>query len=209
MSLDSNTVALSQEELDKLFSKGGNTEPSNIHRQAEKNIDPKNIFLTEDELRSVKEKFSSIIAVFKSEIDKTYSDFGKRKIFVSNLEQMSLLDFFEEASPLDFLYEIDFSERKTFLKLDQHLFPAISGLDFKQNRGTNIFQSEALKTLIVPHLSGAVTKGKKKQIRTKIIANDPGISVSINWNEDFKSFGVEKFFVPKETFEFLSKESLL
>ncbi|MBQ3671583.1 MAG: hypothetical protein II921_08935 [Treponema sp.] len=214
----SNNISLSQEELDKLFA-GKQKEKREIPVKQETRINPKLIFLSEDELQSTKEKLSAITERFKKTIDSIYSDIKTRKMFVTAVSQTSMLDFFEDACDHDFLYAIDISGCKTLLRLDSHLFSALAGMDFDQQRETNMFQTEAMRHLVAAHFADSLIAGHKKTLKAKaeplmfltqdnFLENSTGLLVSINWNENFKSFGVEKFFIPKKTFEFLRENKI-
>ena len=212
------TISLSQDELDKLFS-GAKTAKTEIPVKQEKKINPKLLFLSDAELQSAKEKISLIIEHFKKTFDEIFSDIKTRKIFVTNVIQTSLIDFFEDMGDHDFLYQIDLSGSKLLLRLDSHLFSALAGMEFDQQRETNMFQTETLRRIVADQMAENFIKGFKKKLRAKteplvfltqenFLENSTGLLVSINWNENFKSFGVEKLFIPQKSFAALKAEGI-
>lgn len=216
--MSSNSIALSQEELDRLFSKEPETSPTE-EIKPEKKIDPRNIFLDEKQVESVKTKLSERIEDFREKICSIYSDTKNRKIFVTTIDQISLLDFYTSSQDHDFLFSMLFDGFPSLIKLDSHLFSALAKVDFDKRRETNLFQSEALKKLVVEHLAASMIKGKEENIGSKVeslvtlsqenfIENSAGLLVSINWNEDFRSYGVEKLFIPKKTYNFLTEKDI-
>ena len=76
----------------------------------------------------------------------------------------------------------------------------------------NFFQSEVLKEFVVNFLAGSFARqfsDKFEPVVTSLFEKDKktfrtgktGLNITINWNENLRSFGIEKVFLTQEAVE--------
>ena len=209
---------LSQDELDKLL--GTKTPVSPIIPPKQESTTPKfecTPFATEEQMQRVAKIFTSGTRKIQSEVRKKFSGPKKRKISFLSAEQVCQADFFSAINSNDFIYRLTIQNCECFLKLDSFLFYALAGLSFSINHKTNRFQDESLKSVIVPIFTTSLLKVVKqfpsnleiyteslyKTDLTPLKTEKAGICANLQWNESFKSLGIEKIFISEEFFRFI------
>jgi len=212
-----NNVALSQSEIDKLLGKNFNYEEKNVKpaetirkRSAVKEI------ASAQQLESVKDRMKQIIDSFRGALKESFDESDSRKINITNVELINAEDFENELLYPNFIYKIECKSGIIFIKLDNHLFCALANVSFDRTLKPNKFQAVVLQEEVVPLLVSALLENlssdddsvnitliedNKLKECPEIKSNDTGVLVSINWNENFKSFGVEKIYFCKEMYK--------
>ncbi len=208
--MNANNVSLSQAELDKLLGISSKKEQkksaSPTHSKKNYKTEP---ILTEEELTALQKKFSAILTAFKKNLKKEAGEPAKRILKLTAVENQNIDQFFDTTDPNDFLYKVTFGKTFCIIKLDRFLFSALAGLPVDTMSETNIFQSIALSLTVVTVLadilkkeSGMTSESKSlpltKSDTQKLKTGRTGLSVSFNWNENLRSFGIEKIFLSKQ-----------
>ncbi|MCR4822847.1 MAG: hypothetical protein K5873_08275 [Treponema sp.] len=207
--MENNQVALSQAEVDKLL--GIDSENSSTAVKAKKNYKV-NKFLSEEELSEIQEICKSAYKHFKLDLRNKFGEPKIRKLTITALDQSNIDEFFDTLSDNDFIYELEFAKAKAYVKLDSFLFGALSGLAIDTKHKINFFQSQVLKDFVVSYLAQAFNRQLKEETQVKITSlydqdkkpyatGKTGLLLTINWNENLRSFGIEKIFLTKEVVE--------
>ncbi len=216
--MNANNVSLSQAELDKLLGISNKKE----QKKSASPIDSKQKYkteqiLTEEELTELQKKFSAILTAFKKNLKKEAGEPANRILKLSSVENQNIDQFFDTTDPNDFLYKVTFGRTFCIIKLDRFLFSALAGLPVDTMSETNIFQSIALSLTVVMVLSDLIKKEIEitselkslpltKTDAQKLKTGRTGVCVSFNWNENLRSFGIEKIFLPKQIAKKLIKK---
>lgn len=209
--MENNQVALSQAEVDKLLGVSSDSASSSGAKKEKKSYKVKE-FLSVEQLEEVREVCKNVYKHFKLDLRSKFGEPKIRKLTISSLDQANINEFFDTISENDFLYEVSFDKGKAFIKLDSFLFGALSGMTIDTKHKINFFQSEVLKEFVVSFLAGSFArqfKEKSEAVVTSLFERDKkpfctgktGLSLTINWNENLRSFGIEKIFLTKELVE--------
>ena len=204
--MENNQVALSQSEVDKLLGIQRDSKPS--EPVAKKQYKVKN-FLSEAQLNEVRDMCKLVYKYFKLSLRKKFGEPKIRKLTITSLEQQNIDEFFDTLTDNDFVYEAKFGKAKAYIKFDSFLFGALSGMTIDTKHKINYFQSEVLKDFVAQFLLEGFARQLKKNCKTELksIYNEnkesfktgkTGLCVAINWNENLRSFGIEKIFLTKE-----------
>ena len=172
-------VALSQDEVDKLMGLIPADSPAPKSKKKLYKIDS---FLNEQQFSELREVCKNVYKYFKLSLRKKFGEPKIRKLTITSLDHQNINEFFDSVTDNDFIYEAKFGRAKAYIKLDSFLFGALSGMKIDTKHKINVFQSEVLNSF---------RKGKT------------GVCVSINWNENLRSFGIEKVFLSKELIELM------
>lgn len=211
-----NNVSLSQSEVDRLL--GIDT------KEEEKR--PKKVFerrkiATEEEIGKFGELMKRFSTILKAHLKTVFSEQGVRKITPASIEQMSREEFMYEAGENEFLFLVEIKSHEFLLKFDSFLFCALAGISFNISHRTNLFQNEAIRTVVAPIVVEDLLKAARKWEKISNVHINPlydlpaleglktktaGISAAFTWNEGFKSLGIEKIFFQKEFLDFLLTE---
>ena len=204
--MENNQVALSQAEVDKLL--GIKTDSPSEVKKERKSYKIKE-FLSAEQIEEIREICKSVYKRFKLDLRAKFGEPKIRKLTLTSLEQVNIDEFFDGISENDFLYEVTFGSAKSFIKLDSFLFGALSGMSIDTKHKINFFQSEVLKEFVVHFLAqsfarqfneksepavASLFEKEKKPFKT----GETGLCLTINWNENLRSFGIEKIFLSKE-----------
>ncbi|MBQ9282635.1 MAG: hypothetical protein IJ207_10665 [Treponema sp.] len=209
--MENNQVALSQAEVDKLLGLSSGDRSDSVVKKEKKSYKVKE-FLTPEQLEEVRGVCKSVYKHFKLDLRGKFGEPKIRKLTISSLEQININEFFDTITDNDFLYEVSFGELKAFIKLDSFLFGALSGMNIDTKHKINFFQSEVLKEFVVNFLAGSFARqfsDKFEPVVTSLFEKDKktfrtgktGLNITINWNENLRSFGIEKVFLTQEAVE--------
>ncbi|MBP5284144.1 MAG: hypothetical protein J6Y93_05710 [Treponema sp.] len=225
--MSENTIKLAQAEIDRLLGKNTDAlkkelkvDDIKVERSVVKNI------LTEKGMDGFDSLMKSVIGEFSLDIKNRYASVRDRKIIVAKTELINAADFEAELTYPAFIYKVDICGAIAFIKLDSFLFCALSGIPFDGRIKINEFQQIVLKNEIIPLLMHAVLNcfgstvsrdvmkisiidEKSFKSDEKIKKNETGVLAIINWNENFKSFGVEKIWLSQEFLGLIKKTKLL
>ncbi|MBQ0052419.1 MAG: hypothetical protein KBT11_10220 [Treponema sp.] len=210
--MENNNVSLSQDEVDKLLGIISHPDDSNQNK-VEKNYNCEKIF-SETELDFMRKDFAGFNTTFLDALKAKFGEPTIRKLTLTAVDQICTEEFFDTVSGNDFLYKVSLNGANVFLKLDSFLFGALSGLRLDPRHKINLFQSEVIRHFVVAIMAETVEKRQEGKVQveslfqkdTKPYANNEcGIGLTINWNENLLSFGVEKIFISKEFFQALKK----
>ena len=209
--MENNHVALSQAEVDKLLGLSGASKPSSQAKKEKKSYKIKE-FLSSEQLEEVREVCKNVYKHFKLDLRAKFGEPKIRKLTLTSLEHANINEFFDTISENDFLYEVSFGKGKAFIKLDTFLFGALSGMTIDTKHKINFFQSEVLREFVVNFLAGSFARQLSEKSQPEITSlfeqdkkpfrtGKTGLSLTINWNENLRSFGIEKIFLTKELVE--------
>ena len=206
-----NKVALSQDEVDKLL--GIKTEVQNSSKIAKKEYKVDS-FLSEQQITEVRSVCKSVYKYFKLALRDKFGEPKIRKLTVKSLDQQNIDEFFDTITENDFLYQAKIGDVAAFIKLDSFLFGALSGMTIDTKHRINFFQSEVLKEFVVQFLIEGFARqlSDVKKSDCEIISlfekekkpfqtGETGLCATINWNENLRSFGIEKIFLTKGLIE--------
>ena len=124
-------------------------------------------------------------------------------------EEISSEEFFDSLTKNDFVYRLSLNGANLFVKLDSFLYGALSGLVIDPLHKINFFQSEVLRHFVIAILAKCNEKKNSLEAEIKVenmfektfeqfSSEKTGVVLSINWNENLRSFGIEKFFITQE-----------
>ena len=207
--MENNQVALSQAEVDKLL--GIKTESKSVAKVEKKQYKVER-FLTEKQIEDIRGICKNVYKHFKIDLRAKFGEPKIRKLTLTALEQINIDEFFDSVSDNDFLYKVSFGKNTAFIKLDSFLFGALSGMTIDTKHKINFFQSEVLKEFVVQFLAGSFARQfneKSEPAVTSLFEQEKkpfctgktGLCLTINWNENLRSFGIEKIFLTKEAVE--------
>ena len=202
-------VSLSQAEVDKLLGLTSGSEPS---QKIEKKTYKVDSFLSEQQFSELREVCKSVYKFFKLSLRKKIGEPKIRKLTITSLAHQNVNEFFDSLTDNDFIYEAKFGRAKMYIKLDSFLFGALSGMKVDTNHKINFFQCEVLKEFVTVFFVEGFARQLKKTPKIEINSlfeknkktyqkGKTGVCVSINWNENLRSFGIEKIFLSKELIE--------
>ena len=209
--MENNHVALSQAEVDRLLGLTVTSEPSSQAKKEKKSYKIKE-FLSAEQLEEVREVCKNVYKHFKLDLRAKFGEPKIRKLTLTSLEHANINEFLDTISENDFLYEVIFAKGKAFIKLDTFLFGALSGIAIDTKHKINFFQAEVLKEFVVNFLAVSFARQLKENTETEVNSlfeqdkkpfrtGKTGLSLTINWNENLRSFGIEKIFLSKELVE--------
>ena len=199
-------VALSQDEVDKLL--GINPDSSTPSHKETKHYKIKS-FLSPLQIQEISSVCKNVYKFFKISLRKKIGEPKIRKLTIKSLQEQNINEFFDTISENDFIYEAHFGRAKAYIKLDSFLFAALAGLKIDPKQKINFFQSEVLKDFVASLFIEGFARQMEKKPKTKIISifqkdkkffqkGKTGLCITINWNENLHSFGIEKIFLSKE-----------
>lgn len=124
-------------------------------------------------------------------------------------EEISSEEFFDSLTKNDFVYRLSLNGANLFVKLDSFLYGALSGLVIDPLHKINFFQSEVLRHFVIAILAKCIETKNNLETEIKVenmfektfeqfSSEKTGVVLSINWNENLRSFGIEKFFITQE-----------
>jgi len=204
-----NKVALSQAEVDKLLGIPASSEKPKKELKLYK-IDS---FLSETQISQIMEVCKSVYKYFKLSLREKFGEPKIRKLTVKSLDERNIDEFFDSLTENDFLYQAKIDEADIFIKFDSFLFGALSGMTIDTKHKINFFQSEVLKDFVAEFLVEGFARQVSEeasnealidiislygQEKTSLCTGKTGVQVTINWNENLRSFGIEKIFLTKE-----------
>ena len=204
-------VALSQDEVDKLLGLTSALEsPQKIEKKSYK-IEP---FLSEEQFSQLREVCKSVYKYFKLSLRKKIGEPKIRKLTITFLGHQNINEFFDSLSENDFIYEAKFGRAKAYIKLDSFLFGALSGMKLDPNLKINFFQTEVIKEFVACFLVEGFARQLDKSHKISVTSlfeknkktlrkGKTGVCLSINWNENLRSFGIEKIFLSRELIELM------
>ncbi|WP_296333819.1 hypothetical protein [uncultured Treponema sp.] len=206
--MENNTVALSQAEVDKLL--GIQTE--NASKPIEKKHYPLNPFLSEKQKEELLSVCKSVYKYFKLALREKFGEPKIRKLTVKSMEEQNVDEFFDRLTDNDFIYHAQFGDASAYIKFDSFLFGALSGMNIDTKHKINFFQSEVLEEFVATFLAAGFARQISDECDYDIISlygqektpfqtGKTGVAVTINWNENLRSFGIEKIFLTKELVE--------
>ena len=201
-----NNIALSQSEVDKLL--GIKTDASAFTKIEKKQYKIKS-FLSETQIQEIRDACKSVYKYFKLALRNKFGEPKIRKLTISSISEQNIDEFFDSLSDNDFVYEAKFEKSSLFFKFDSFLFGALSGMSIDTKHKINFFQSEVLKDFVAVFLAEGFARQLKKdcefqvnslfeQDKSAFCTGKTGLCVAINWNENLRSFGIEKLFLTKE-----------
>lgn len=207
-----NSVTISQDEVDKLFGIISQDD-KNITSITKKSYKKTNLFSTEA-IELVKNGCRELNIEFEKALKEKFGSPKIRRLILTSAEEMTGEEFFDSLTKNDFLYRLSLNGTNLFVKLDPFLYGALSGLVIDPKHKINFFQSEVLRHFVVAILAKCIEEKyslQEKHLQIQVenmfeksfqtYSNErAGISMSINWNENLRSFGIEKLF---ETAAFL------
>ena len=204
-------VALSQDEVDKLM---GLIPADSPVPKSKKKLYKIDSFLNEQQFSELREVCKNVYKYFKLSLRKKFGEPKIRKLTITSLDHQNINEFFDSVTDNDFIYEAKFGRAKAYIKLDSFLFGALSGMKIDTKHKINVFQSEVLKEFVacflVEGFARQLDKAHKIAVTSLFEKNKKsfrkgktGVCVSINWNENLRSFGIEKVFLSKELIELM------
>lgn len=204
-------VALSQDEVDKLMGLIPADSPAPKSKKKLYKIDS---FLNEQQFSELREVCKNVYKYFKLSLRKKFGEPKIRKLTITSLDHQNVNEFFDSVTDNDFIYEAKFGRAKAYIKLDSFLFGALSGMKIDTKHKINVFQAEVLKEFVacflVEGFARQLDKAHKIAVTSLFEKNKnsfrkgkTGVCVSINWNENLRSFGIEKVFLSKELIELM------
>lgn len=203
-----NSIAISQDEVDKLFgivsqnSKTKTAEPQKKYKKTN--------FFRPEAIEIVKTDCSNLNRDFETALKDKFGSPRIRKLILTSAEEMTSVEFFDSLTKNDFLYRLSLNGANLFVKLDSFLFGALSGLVIDPQHKINFFQTDVLRHFVVAILAKCLEKKysiPESEIKVENMFEkpfgqysdeNPGIVMSINWNENLRSFGIEKIFETRE-----------
>ena len=204
-------VSLSQDEVDKLL---GITTVSDSPKIEKKVYRTKHIY-SEQQIKEIGTICKGVYVRFKLALRAKFGEPKIRKLTITGIDHLNIDEFFESTNSNEFLYEINFNGNKCFVKADSFLFGALSGMTIDAKHKINFFQSEVLKDFVVTLFADsfvARTRAQYKPVITSLFEQDrsafcdgkTGLCVTIKWNENLRSFGIEKVFLTQELIDSLN-----
>ena len=198
-------VSLSQNELDKLF---GIKTTSTIESKEEKTYKTDK-FLSDSQETKLKNICVYAYKYFKLAIRAKFGEGESRKLTITSLFHHNIDEFFDNLTSGDFLYEARFGKAKMYIKFDSLLLCSLAGIKKNIAHKTNTFQSEVLKEFVAKPLALGFARQLKSKKRAKIISlyekdknsfktQETGICITVCWNENLNSLGIEKLFLTEE-----------
>ena len=214
--MENNQVALSQAEVDKLL--GIKTDSPSETKKEKKSYKIKE-FLSAQQIEEIRGICKSVYKRFKLDLRSKFGEPKIRKLTLTSLEQANVNEFFDSISENDFLYAVTFGNASAFIKLDTFLFGALSGMTIDTKHKINFFQSEVLKEFVVQFLADSfarqfneksepVVKSLFEQDKKPFRSGKTGLLLTISWNENLRSFGIEKIFLTQDLIKDLRAVSL-
>lgn len=202
-----NNIAISQEEVDKLFGIISQDDKSKA-TQAEKKYNYQKI-LKDEELEIVKNGCAALNKDFEIALKNKFGAPKIRKLILTAAEEISSEEFFDSLTKNDFVYRLSLNGANLFVKLDSFLYGALSGLVIDPLHKINFFQSEVLRHFVIAILAKCIETKNNLETEIKVenmfektfeqfSSEKTGVVLSINWNENLRSFGIEKFFITQE-----------
>ncbi len=202
-----NNIAISQEEVDKLFGIISQDNKSKAN-QAKKKYKYQKI-LKDIEIELIKKGCNALNKDFEVALKEKFGAPRIRRLILTGAEEISSEEFFDSLTKNDFTYKLSVNGASLFIKLDSFLYGALSGLVIDPLHKINFFQSEVLRHFVIAILAKCIEKKNKFETEIKVenmfeksfdeySADKTGIVLSINWNENLRSFGIEKFFLTQE-----------
>lgn len=203
--MENNTVALSQAEVDKILGIKSDSESQPVEKKHYKIEN----FLSEKQLEEIESVCKSAYKFFKLALRERFGEPKIRKLTVKSIVEQNVDEFFDSINENDFLYHAKFDEASAYLKLDTFLFGALSGMTVNTKQKINFFQTEVLREFVASYLIEGIARQISEDCDFDIISlygqekspfctGKTGVCVTINWNENLKSFGIEKIFLTKE-----------
>lgn len=203
-----NSIAISQDEVDKLF--GIISQDAKTKSSAEEKKYKRPNFFKADEIEIVKKQCSELNLDFEKALKDKFGAPKIRKLILTNAEEITAEEFFDSLTKNDFLYRLSLNGANLFIKLDSFLYGALSGLVIDPMHKINFFQTEVLRHFVIAILAKCIEKKyglNEGEIKVEnMFEKSPaqysnkqsGIAMSINWNENLRSFGIEKLFETRE-----------
>ncbi|WP_407425608.1 hypothetical protein [Treponema sp.] len=205
-------VSLSQDEVDKLL---GITTSKSDSPEIEKKVYRTKHIYSESQIKQIRSFCKGAYVRFRVALREKFGEPKVRKMPITAIEHMNIDEFFDNANSNEFLYEVDFNGGKSYIKLDSFLFGALSGLTIDTKHKINRFQSEVLKDFVislfaesfVQHIkadySPVITPLFEKE-KSAYYSGKTGLCVTVKWNENLRSFGIEKVFLSTELLDSLN-----
>ncbi|WP_294429480.1 hypothetical protein [uncultured Treponema sp.] len=199
-------VALSQDEVDKLM---GIKSDSSVPLQKVNKQYKLTPFLSEQQIQEINSVCKNVYKFFKFSLRKKIGEPKIRKLTIKSITEQNMDEFFDSLSDNDFIYEAKIGRTKAYIKLDSFLFTALAGLKIAPSQKINYFQSEVLKDFVAELFVEGFARQCEKKSKTSITSlldkdrksykkGKTGLCITINWNENLHSFGIEKIFLTKE-----------
>ena len=203
--MENNTVALSQAEVDKIMGVKSNSDSPAIEK---KHYNVEN-FLSAKQLEEIQSVCKSAYKFFKLALRERFGEPKIRKLTISSISEQNIDEFFDGITDNDFLYHAKFNEASAYIKLDSFLFRTLSGMPIDTKHKINFFQTEVLREFVASYLIEGIARQISEECDFDIISlygqekspfctGKTGVCVTINWNENLRSFGIEKIFLTKE-----------
>lgn len=200
-----NQVALSQAEVDKLM--GLSDGPAASKKNAGKQYKV-NKFLSERQFEEITAVCKAVYKHFKLSLRKRFGEPKIRRLTITSLAEQNVDEFFDSLSDNDFVYEVRIGGASALIKFDSFLFAALSGMAIDTKHKINLFQSEVLKDFVALSLAEGFARQLGEPEARSIEINslydkekspfrtgETGVCVTISWNENLRSFGIEKIFL--------------
>ena len=195
-----NNIAISQEEVDKLFGIISQDDKSKA-TQAEKKYNYQKI-LKDEEIEIIKNGCAALNKDFEVALKNKFGAPRIRKLILTAAEEISSEEFFDSLTKNDFVYRLSLNGASLFVKLDSFLYGALSGLVIDPLH-------EVLRHFVIAILAKCIEKKDNLETEIKVenmfektfehfSSEKTGVVLSINWNENLRSFGIEKFFITQE-----------
>ncbi len=203
--MGNNTVALSQAEVDKLLGIKSDSASPAIEKKQYKVEN----FLSQKQMEEIQSVCTSVYKYFKLALREKFGEPKLRKLTIKNITEQNVDEFFDSITDNDFLYHAKFDEASAYIKLDTFLFGALSGLNVDTMHTINFFQDEVLQEFVAEYLVAGFARQISEECEYDIISlyrqekspfctGKTGLCVTISWNENLRSFGIEKIFLTKE-----------
>ena len=206
--MENNTVALSQAEVDKILGIKSDSESQPVEKKHYKIEN----FLSEKQLEEIESVCKSAYKFFKLALRERFGEPKIRKLTIKSINQQNIDEFFDTITENDFLYHAKFDEASVYIKFDSFLFGALSGMNIDTKHKINFFQSEVLEEFVAEYLIEGIARQISDECDFDIVSlygqekspycsGKTGLCVTINWNENLRSFGIEKIFFTREVIE--------
>lgn len=212
--MSSNNISLSQEEVDKLL--GIVTEPGHFSAPEKKQYKTEHI-VTERQKNEIRIVCLGLYLMLKQSLRERFGEPQTRKFDIKSVEEMCIDEFFDIATKKDFLYEITFSGAPCYAKADPFLFSVLSGIPFDIRQNTTAFQSEVLKEFVVRIFADSFAAKIKadapeitslfRQDNSRLCDGKTGLCITLSWNENASSFGIEKIFLTKKLIDYVYQDA--
>lgn len=203
--MENNEISLSQSEVDKLLGLTSKSEEKPVQK---KNYSTKKAF-SDAGIEKIKGIAISYHDDFLKALKEKFGEPKIRKLSITAIDQICSEEFFDSVTSNDFLYKLNFEGKNLFIKLDPFLFGALSGMVIDPKHKINFFQSEVLRHFVVAILTKCIEEKNSLSSEIQIenlyekstkeyVNNKTGIMMTISWNENLRSLGVEKIFITPE-----------